>query len=108
MSAKVKTNEPEDENMRLHHIAIGISMLGVTACAGTTSSGMDGTGDPPDRTAEQACVARANNLTSGKGAFAVRSDFSEANTLVIVQDQLGNQYRCLASKSGSIIDFSVM
>lgn len=64
--------------------------------------------DPVTREAESACLTRAYRVSDRPDLYVVRSEYSEANTLVIVGDPDGNRYRCLASKSGAVTEFSVL
>lgn len=85
-------------------IALLLSPL-LAACVETVES----TGaDPVTRTAETACLTRAHRVSDRNDLYVVRSEYSEANTLVIVGDPDGNRYRCLASNSGAVAEFSVV
>ncbi len=77
-------------------------VVGATALAGCATGG----GSPTAR-AEAACIQRAQQVTGGS-AYVVRSEFSEANTLVIVGGKEGTRWRCLSSSDGRIAEFQLM
>ena len=91
--------------------ALAVLALGLAACV-VVDGGADGSRGPDSdsltRAAEEACVARANEFSKGNSSFVVSSEYSEANTKVIVEDHLRDRYRCLSSNDGIIADFSVM
>jgi len=78
-------------------LAVGAATL--TGCA-------TGGGSPMAR-AEAACIQRAQEVTGGS-AYVVRSEFSEANTLVTVGGKNGTRWRCLSSNDGRIAEFRLM
>lgn len=73
---------------------------------GKSSSSPSHSGSSNTAAADAACVAKANELSAGSGASVVSSEYSEANTVVVVQDHRGNRYRCLASNDGVIADIA--
>lgn len=77
----------------------------LAACVETVES----TGaDPMTRTAETACLSRAHRVSNRSDLYVVRSEYSEANTLVIVGDPDGNRYQCRASNAGAVAEFSAV
>ena len=78
------------------------------ACATADYSDNTFNRDPAASTAERACLARANSFTNGAEPFVVSSEFSQANSLVIIEDRNGDRYRCLSANNGQIAEFSVM
>lgn len=87
--------------MKLSGAALAAVVLG--GCAG-------GSGGAPSTTtsrAEQACLQRAR-ASSVPGAHVIRSEFSQANTLVTIGDNVGGRYRCLSSNDGVVADFSLL
>ena len=86
---------------KLTGFALAMVVLG--GCAG-------GSGGAPSATtskAEQACLQRAR-ASSVPGAQVIRSEFSQANTLVTIGDNVGGRYRCLSSNDGVVSDFSLL
>jgi hypothetical protein len=97
----------EESVMRFASLYVAMSAFALASCATGSSGGGANTGSVTEA-AERACVARANSFSNGAGATVERSEFSQANTLVIVRDRNGDRYRCLSSNSGEIAEFSVM
>ena len=64
--------------------------------------------DPLSAAAENACLGQANTFAGTNGSTVVSSEFSEANSLVIIEDPNGGRYRCLSSNSGQIAEFSLL
>jgi len=77
-------------------------VVGVSALAGCATGG----GSPMAR-AQATCIERAQEITGGS-AYVVRSEFSEANTLVIVGGRKGTRWRCLSSNDGRIAELQLM
>jgi hypothetical protein len=71
-----------------------------------SSSSSSHSGSSNTAAADAACVAKANQLSAGSGAFVVSSEYSEANTVVVVQDHRGDRYRCLASNDGVVAEIA--
>ena len=95
----------------LRVVALTILALSMASCMmvednkdGSSPSGRSGSSETA--AADAACVAKANELSGGSGAFVISSEYSEANSVVIVQDHRGNRYRCLASNSGEVADIA--
>lgn len=77
----------------------------LAACVETIES----TGaDPVTRKAETACLTRAHSVSDRSDLYVVRSEYSEASTLVIVGDPDGNRYSCRASNTGAVAEFSAV
>ena len=64
--------------------------------------------DPMAAAAENACLGQANTFAGTNGSTVVSSEFSEANSLVIIEDPSGGRYRCLSSNGGQIAEFSLL
>jgi hypothetical protein len=97
--------------MKPEHVVLAAVALGLGACVETTeTAGTAGgmSGDSMTRAAEVSCLASADDFAPGGGAFVVSAEYSEANTLVIVADQAGDQYRCLSSNDGVVAEFQPM
>lgn len=92
---------------RISLAAIAFTLAGCTAMD-TPGSSSGSYRDPSAAAAERACLARANDFSNGAGVFVVSSEFSEANSLVIVEDRNGDRYRCLSSNRGEIAEFSIL
>jgi hypothetical protein len=92
--------------MKPLHVVLAVAALGIGACVEDTGpSSPEGS---MTRAAEVSCLARASDFTPGGGAQVVSSDYSEAGTTVIIADQAGNQYRCVATNDGTVTDFQPM
>lgn len=96
-----------------------VTVLGLTACATSDSSYDPGPGSSASRqatsAAESACMTAVNSRYGGRvnTVRVVRSEYSEANSLVIV-DAVGvrggsasERWRCLASNDGQVADLSL-
>jgi len=92
--------------MKLETLALAAAALGLAACVENTGpSSPEGS---LTRAAEVSCLSQASDFTPGGGAQVVSSDYSEAGTTVIVADQAGDQYRCVATNDGTVTDFQPM
>lgn len=91
--------------MELTGVALAAVLLGGCVVVSGESTGRA----PSTKTsrAERACLDRAR-ASSVPGAYVIRSEFSEANTLVTIGDNLGGRYRCLSSNDGVVADFSLL
>jgi hypothetical protein len=90
--------------IKLTGAALAAVVLG--ACAGGSGGSAGGAPSVTSR-AEQACLQRAR-VSSVPGAHVIRAEFSQANTLVTIGDNLGGRYRCLSSNDGVVSDFSLL
>jgi len=95
-------------NMKLTAMKLTGAALAAVALAGC-AGGSGGSGGAPSLTyrAEQACLQRAR-ASSVPGAHVIRSEFSQANTLVTIGDNVRGRYRCLSSNDGVVADFSLL
>ena len=97
--------------------AVAVAALTLAAC-GTTDSGYSDKGSSGSRqatsAAESACMAAVNANYGGKidTVRVIRSEYSEANSLVMVAaSRTGGkteQWRCLSSNDGKVADLSVV
>ena len=92
----------------------GFAVAGLTlAACGTTDSGYSDKGSSGPRqatsAAESACMAAVNSQYGGKYDVKVnRSEYSEANSLVIVAGGPNRErWRCLVSNDGKVQDLSL-
>jgi len=93
--------------------ALAVAGLALSACATDDyDPGNAAQGGPVNRqatsAAESACMAAVNSQYGGKerGLRVVRSEFSQANSEVIVEAN-GERWRCLASNDGNVEDLSL-
>ena len=57
--------------------------------------------------AEQACIALVNQNNGDSSAYVVSSEFSQANSVVMLRDGRGDtNWRCLVSNDGVVADLS--
>lgn len=82
--------------------------LGLAACDETPSSTSTIMRDAT-AAAEAACVALVNqNNGTATGTMVTSSEYSEANSEVLLSDQTGTNWRCLASNDGVVADLAVV
>ena len=96
-------------------VAVAVAALTLAAC-GTTESGYSDKGSSGSRqatsAAESACMAAVNRQYGGKyDVRGSRSEYSEANSLVMVEANpvggMTERWRCLVSNDGKVQDLSV-
>jgi hypothetical protein len=85
--------------------AAAASLAGCSNTGGTAASGAVRTASG---TPESACTTAVNTNMGRAGAVPVRSDVSEAGTVVTLQSDGGTNWRCLATNSGVVQDLSIM
>jgi hypothetical protein len=95
--------------MKLTAIKLTGAALAAVVLSGCAGGSGGSTGSAPSVTsrAEQACLNRAR-ASSVPGAHVIRAEFSQANTLVTIGDNVGGRYRCLSSNDGVVADFSLL
>ncbi len=95
---------------RIGALAIGLAALGAAGCASGSGGSHEDTDDyyrTATSAAESACMAAVNREYGGResGLRIVHSEFSEANSLVIVEAN-GDRWRCLSSNDGNVGELS--
>ena len=87
----------------------GVGLLALAAC-GDMDADMDDVESGAMRTsssaAEAACIQGVNTNFGRSVASVVSSDFSEANTIVMLSAE-GETWRCLVSNDGVVEDLAV-
>ena len=68
-------------------------------CAGFTSMAV---GAEVGQDSIDACIDATRSEASGGGGYILRTEFSEANSLVTLQDANDNVWRCLVSNDGNV------